>query len=330
MSRRPAPFVAVLDPTSPAAVAGLHSLDRITRIGGQQVKYFSDVEHALATASGPTKIEYLRPSLLPLPGANLSSMLPGEVTVTIDPATHATGIESVNNMVSEVEPGSPAELAGLKRFDKLLSANGQPLLSWGTLERIRAESKGTPIALEVLRDGQKLTVTLTQKAHEVKDELGQLQAAWQFGAQPETTDEPGELIPLRYPASYCLAQALNEVPKNIGIVAGGLWGMFNGKVALDQVGGPGMLYDIASRSSEAGASSFFAAMAIISINLGIMNLLPIPVLDGFHILSAGFEWIRRRPLSLRTREYANLVGLVMLLGLMAFAIKNDIVRLVMN
>jgi regulator of sigma E protease len=103
-------------------------------------------------------------------------------------------------------------------------------------------------------------------------------------------------------------------------------GLLTQTVAFKTVGGPGMLYDIAVKSAEAGWDSFLSAMAAISVNLGVMNLIPIPVLDGFHVLASAVEAIRRKPLSLRAREYANLVGLGMLLLLMVFVLKNDVVR----
>jgi regulator of sigma E protease len=92
------------------------------------------------------------------------------------------------------------------------------------------------------------------------------------------------------------------------------------------LGGPKMLYDIAKRSAEEGADSFLSAMALISINLGLINLLPIPVLDGFHLLAATWEGIRRRPIPMRAREVANMIGLAMLFILMVMVLKNDFTR----
>jgi regulator of sigma E protease len=88
-----------------------------------------------------------------------------------------------------------------------------------------------------------------------------------------------------------------------------------------------MLYQIASKSAEEGLDSFLNAMAVISINLGLMNLLPIPILDGFQLFASVWEWVRRRPIPARAREIANMVGLAMLLLLMAMVFKNDIMRL---
>jgi regulator of sigma E protease len=333
-ARQPAPVIAVTDPDSPAFAAGLRSLDRLTSVAGQPVKVWLDVERALAQQHGPFEVRYLRAESLPAPGANLVQFV--QHTVTLTPKAGAAtpeaavGIDNPNGVIAEVTPNSPAAEAGLKRGDKVVSANGQPLLAWSTLERLRAQVKTEPIDLEVLRDGKSMHLKVVQRNKTAEDELGQPIEMLFFGAQPDTTDEPGELIPLHYTALYSLGQAVRIVPSTISQVVTVFWGLVAGKVAFKTVGGPGMLYDIATKSAEAGWDSFLSAMAMISINLGVMNLIPIPVLDGFHVLAAGFEWIRRRPLSLRAREYANLVGLGMLLLLMVFVLKNDFIRYVLN
>ncbi|GAC1556593.1 MAG: hypothetical protein NVS2B9_19810 [Myxococcales bacterium] len=91
-----------------------------------------------------------------------------------------------------------------------------------------------------------------------------------------------------------------------------------------------MIANVARKAADDGWQAFVVVMAMISVNLGLMNLVPLPVLDGFHVLSAGIEGISRRPLSLRFREVANVVGIVLVLGLMLFALKNDVVRKVLE
>ncbi|HLV61471.1 MAG TPA: M50 family metallopeptidase, partial [Fredinandcohnia sp.] len=102
--------------------------------------------------------------------------------------------------------------------------------------------------------------------------------------------------------------------------------LLTGQIAFSNVGGPIQIYDVATRAAQQGWEIFLHTMALISINLGLLNLLPVPVLDGGHILQSGIEMVRRKPLSLRTRELANMVGLALLLALMLFAMRNDVVR----
>jgi regulator of sigma E protease len=123
------------------------------------------------------------------------------------------------------------------------------------------------------------------------------------------------------------AEALGEaaliVPKITGQMIKVIGGLFTRDVPLSTLGGPIMMYQMASKSAEQGMDSFLSLMAIISINLGVMNLLPIPILDGFHILAAVWEGVRRRPIPARAREVANMVGLAMLIMLMVLAFAND-------
>ncbi len=142
-------------------------------------------------------------------------------------------------------------------------------------------------------------------------------------------DEEGLLtraVPLRRGLGEIAVSAAEGLVEQIRIMVLGLVMMFSGKISLDQVGGPIQIVVMTGQAVERGLNVFVSFMALISVNLGIMNLLPIPVLDGGHIVQAALETVTRRPLSLRAREVANVVGLVLLVALLLFASKNDIVR----
>jgi regulator of sigma E protease len=324
--RQPSAVIGIADPSSPAARAGLQSLDRLTKVAGQPVRRWVDAEHAIQAQTGPFDVEFLRQRDLGLPGASLTSF--DLKTTHVDAAGSASGIASANGFVAEVVPGSPADLIGLRRGDQIVKANGEALAGWSSLERVRSQAKADPIDLEVLRAGAPLHVRLVQRVEMVDDDFGHQVPLYRFGASPDSTAEPADLIPVHYSPLYSLTESLRVVPKDIGAVVDMFGGLVSGKVAFKTTGSVGMLADIAIRSAEEGWDSFLSAMAMISINLGIMNLLPIPVLDGFHILAAGFEWVRRRPISLRAREMANLAGLAILLLLMVFVLRNDFLRYV--
>jgi len=140
----------------------------------------------------------------------------------------------------------------------------------------------------------------------------------------------------RYVAEVPLSRSLGEVAtlaaRELGqvvrLTALAIRGIFTGHIPFKTVGGPIMLFKMATDAVEEGWTFFLVQMAAISVNLGLMNLLPIPVLDGGHIAQAGIEAVTRRPLSVRAREIANVVGLVLLFTLMIFVFKNDIVRLI--
>jgi regulator of sigma E protease len=125
---------------------------------------------------------------------------------------------------------------------------------------------------------------------------------------------------------YALSRGIGETKSVVKFILVGLVRLAQGRVSLSTVGGPITLYDIAGQAGARGAAYFVWAMALISVNLGIMNLLPIPVLDGGHLLFFLFEAARRKPLPLRIREVASLAGMLVLMLLMLVAFKNDVER----
>ena len=330
-ARQRAAVVAVAGPGSAAGRAGLQSLDRITQVGDQPVALFKDLERAFAQQKGPLAVSYLRAAPLGTPGAATGTLVLHHTTLT--PVAGAdlearTGLAEATTVITQVAPGSPAARAGLRRGDWVRTAGGKPLSSWSTLERLRLQAKLTPIDLGVLRGGALIHVPVTQTNITQQNERGKDQTVLYFGALPDQTDEPAELIAIHKGVWGSLSEALQVVPQVTSTVVQAVVGLLTNQVSPKTMGGPVMLFDIASKTAQAGWDVFLGAMAAISINLGIMNLIPVPVLDGFTILSAGFEWVRRRPLSLRTREIANAVGLVMLLIMMVYVLQNDLVNYV--
>jgi regulator of sigma E protease len=137
---------------------------------------------------------------------------------------------------------------------------------------------------------------------------------------------PARLVHNPYPLFNALQRGVEETVNVVHFIGIGLARLVTGRIALSNVGGPITLYDIAGQAGARGPAHFVWAMALISVNLGMLNLLPIPVLDGGHLLFFLFEAARRRPLPLRIREVASLIGMVMLVVLMLIAFKNDVER----
>jgi regulator of sigma E protease len=136
-----------------------------------------------------------------------------------------------------------------------------------------------------------------------------------------------EKVPFRIGPIEAARAASANLTEVVRLTVLGIGRIVTGDISFKTVGGPIMLFSIASEAAEEGWGTFLFQMALISVNLGLMNLLPIPVLDGGHIAQAALESVTRRPLSVRAREIANIVGLILLFTLMLFVFKNDIVRL---
>jgi regulator of sigma E protease len=215
-----------------------------------------------------------------------------------------------------------------------VSFQGKPLRSFNLLMAELSRLKDQPFQLtwRAAADGQERTQTLAQAPIVFKDEINQEHSSLALGVRPWLPTQADMLredkVTVTLGVGAALSKAATVVPENIGKMVMVLGGLLTRKVSTDALGGPVMLYQLASRSADLGLDYFLELMALISINLGVMNLLPIPILDGFHLLSAFWEGIRRRPIPMRVRELANVVGLVLLVALMGMAFYNDIYRLV--
>jgi regulator of sigma E protease len=157
---------------------------------------------------------------------------------------------------------------------------------------------------------------------EYKNEIEQ----YTFGALPLTASVLDDKVPNEARFSRAARNALKETVKVITMTAVGIARLVEGKISFKNVGGPVMIFDVAGKAARKGWETFLEIMALISINLGLLNLLPIPVLDGGHIVFILIEAVKRKPISLRAREIAGLVGFSLLILLMLFALKNDIER----
>jgi regulator of sigma E protease len=137
---------------------------------------------------------------------------------------------------------------------------------------------------------------------------------------------PDATVPNPHPLFYAMRRGVEQTENVIRFIAVGFVRILQGRASLASVSGPITIYDIAGQAGARGTADFVWAMAVISVNLGLINLLPIPVLDGGHLFFFVIEWVRRRPVSLRVREVASLVGMTVLFLLVLVAFKNDVQR----
>jgi regulator of sigma E protease len=330
-----APIVGVAARSTPAGRAGLRSFDRVTEVDGVKVTTYSELEARLVQllrSHQPIALKVVRDAPAGGAAGALTTYRVFEVELRPGEAEDlaALGLGPTDLYVFEVERGSPADQAGLRRGDRLLEAGGIRLGGWATLERVRRKADTAPMTIAFARNGERLERTVEQRKVVRKDEFDNLQPMeLLFGVAHDvrpTSFAEGEPIPYRIGPGTALLKALRLVPDNVREIVLALRGLVEGRLSFKSMGGPVMMGDIASRAAEQGWDSFLRVLALISVNLGVMNLLPVPILDGFHILSAAFEGIRRRPIGLRARLIANYIGLVLLLTLMAFVLKNEFMR----
>lgn len=231
------------------------------------------------------------------------------------------GIPSATSKIGDVIKDKPAARAGLRAGDRVTAIDGKPVERWNDLATLIADSGGKPLALTVQRNGNTFTVTVTPEIRTAKNLLGEEVTSPAIGVMVSKESVTEKLGPLD--AVVKGGEHTWNVTKMTVLAVGKIIG---GAISLDNVGGPIMIAKTAGEQAETGLVYFLSFMALLSINLGLLNLLPIPILDGGHLVFYCWELVTGKPVSTKTREFAQQVGLVLLIGLMVLAFYNDIAR----
>jgi regulator of sigma E protease len=294
---------------SPAASAGFQANDHIVAINNSPVTTWESANSILLSHAGSTlKVEVLR-AQEPLSLAFADGGIDGLMALGLLPPQEA--------VVGTLAPGMPAEKAGLMVGDRILTIDSQAVTSWYDLKELIRAGMGGEQSFQVKRaDGTVAALTMTAQ---VKND------EYLIGISPQM-----ETIEKRYAPPAAIRAGWSRAHELIELTYLFIGKLFTGHVSSDNIGGPISVVQIAGQAAQTDVASIFLILAFLSIQLGILNLLPIPILDGGHLFFNLIEAIIRRPLSLRVREIAQQVGLALLLLLMLLAFYNDITRLVMG
>lgn len=342
------PTIAVTSPETPAARAGLETFDRIIEINGTSVERFDAISRIIRTSQGkPLEIIALRPQKLPATYGDLFTQKVVKLSVTPTPNEEGIqdiGIARAELVLSEVKPDSAAAEAGLQPGDRITRLDGTPQRSWYILKReihqrinekllARDAGDSEPVTqtfdIEYERDGQLYTTTLTPRVSKYTDEYQQDRYKREIGwATLYDTVKPDAVpFPIGDRIVYSAKLGADKTWEGLSMIGRLFQRIFEGKVSFSkQVGGPILVGELAARAGEAGIASFLWTMALLSINIGVFNLLPIPLLDGGRLMLFAAEAIKRGPLSFRTRQITSYIGFVFIILLMVLAFKNDIER----
>jgi regulator of sigma E protease len=316
--------VGVVRTESPALAAGLKSGDKIIEVDGQKIRFWSELLEIVHAAPGK-KMDFLverdETTLLNFNIAPVSE----EITDLFGRKKKVglIGITPLVRNIATVQKGSAAEKAGIKVGDKLISVDDTPIRGWSDLKPSAMDKPGIELAFKISRDGVEQVVKLTPEAKTVKDENGKDTVVGLLGIGMD-----GEMVTERYGPFGAIKRGLVETWQMTYFIMISIKEMIFGAVPAESIGGPILIFQIYEQQAERGFNEIIRLTALISINLGLLNLLPIPILDGGHILFFLIEILKGKPLSERFRERAQQVGLFMLLSLMVFAFYNDIVRII--
>jgi regulator of sigma E protease len=291
---------------------------------GGYVKMFGDNpdEEAGAAAIAPEKSFTAKPVL-----ARLSVVAAGPVAnlllaVVIFWAVFMIGVPVLMPVVGDVQKDFPAMTAGLAKGDRITAIDGRPIRDWDEMTVVIHDNPGRALAVSVRRGGEALELTVTPRKTTVKNIFGEDTSVGLIGISPA-----GETIPRRYGPFESIGMAFERTWEIISLTFIGLAKIFQRVVPADSIGGPIMIVQMAGETARLGVMNLIFLVAFLSVNLGIFNLLPIPILDGGHILFFLIEAVRGKPVSVRKREIVQQIGLAILISIFVFASYNDIMRL---
>ncbi len=334
--------IAVEGETSIAATAGLKDFDTIIAINGKKVRRYDEVIAIVADSKGKElKLEVLRPSRLDVDYAEIFSRKRVQVSLTptcdVRKSDCNLGLVSAEMTLNDVKKDSPAYADGFRVGDRILAVNGKPFKVWFRAvsgihmklwdKTIEANDAGKEVAdikeefdIKFIRDGEEKSLTLRPrvKSMEYPDfEIGFSHMRHQV--QPDQIDFPiGDRI------AFASVFSFTQTWDFIGMTFKGITRMFSGKMSVSNLSGPIGIGSMAAEAGKAGWDKFLQMMAVISINIALVNLIPIPILDGGNLLLYGLEAIKRGPLSFRTRQIATYIGFSFIIVLFILAFKNDI------
>jgi regulator of sigma E protease len=341
------PTVALDDPDGPAAQAGLEHFDRIVAVDGQPVTTFHAIRDAIRDSGGePLELLVLHRYPIEVSYAQFFGQRADELTVT--PVKRggewSLGLDWAEMYITEVDEESPAAKAGLRRGDEILSVDGRAYSNWSMMtgsiqnaiskELLERNQTGSDEPVEPSfqltfeRNGSVKETTLRpdviEYTGESKQEQYRVYNGW--GHMSDMVMPDSIHHPLGDRLIYAAERGVGQTWRATEMMVTGFLRILQGRVSLNTLGGPIMIGELAAQAGRAGLEYFLQMMALISINLAIFNLLPIPVLDGGHLMFYAIEAVRRRPLSFRTRQILTYIGLALIIMLMLLAFKNDIQR----
>jgi regulator of sigma E protease len=235
------------------------------------------------------------------------------------------GVPVIDPVLGELKADYPAKIAGLMPGDRILSVNGKQVDTWESMAETITQSGGAPIEFVVTRNGERMVFEVTPVYEEGLSEILTPQKKYMVGITPS-----GDYHVMHYGVLPAIGKGFVETGRLIYLTFLVIGKMFTGEVALNNLGGPILIAKVAGEAARLGIMPYLNFMALISINLAILNLLPVPVLDGGHLLFFAIEGIIRRPISLKVKEIALQIGLGLLVLLMILAFYFDIERLIVS
>lgn len=316
-----APRIDFVAPEGPAAVAGLQPGDVVLSVDGRAVEGFAEVERLVGLSPGRaltftvdrngTIVEVVAtPDSQPAPGGMAGTV--GDLGI---------GGPAMPPVVQQVQPGSPAAIAGIEPGDVIRSIAGQPVDDFDDIRDIVGPRPGEALPVLITRDGTEIRLDVTPEGAAAGDAppVGRLGVVGGYA--------DGDMQRVTFGPVSAIGEGISETWFITERTVTYLYRVIVGQESANQLGGPLMVAKISGDAARMGLAVLLNVAAVLSISIGIINLFPVPMLDGGHLLFFAIEAIRGRPLSERTQEIGFRIGFVAVIALMIFAFRNDIINL---
>ncbi len=326
------PVLGEVAPDTPAAAAGLHKQETILSINGQPVPDWEAarwllLELVLQQKAANLELRDVQDEkvfrMLDLSSLTASD-LDGDFMQKLGLKPYSPPVYPI---IGKLTDGGVAQRAGLQVNDRVLRADSQELAQWEDWVKVVRSHPGKPLDIEVERAGALLKFTLTP---DVVDEAGKRIGRVGAAAYIDKAAFEAVLTEVSYPPFTALREALRKTWETAVLSLQMMGKMVAGEVSIKNLSGPITIADYAGQSAQVGLGAYIGFLALISISLGVLNLLPIPLLDGGHLLYYAVEFFKGSPVSEGVWEAGQKVGIALLVTMMAFALYNDISRLILG
>jgi len=321
-------YVGDITPLSLVQETGIKPRDKITEIDNQKIESFNDINLILSQRIGDTgaiEIKYIQN------GLEKEALIPIDNWLSENDQTSpyiALGLQPfLPPLVGQLQKDGPAFQYGIQEGDLIQSINGKDISTWQNLSLLLSQLPNELIEIELLRNKEVKTLMLETSSYQ--DEKGSLKGRIGILASNNLSQWPVEYtIEKKENLINAFFVGIADTYRYTLLIVSSIGKMISGSISADNLGGPIQISVLAGSAAKAGYVTFLSMIALLSINLGLLNLLPIPILDGGQLLMITIEKLKGSPVSEMTIEYSMRVGIVLVVGLMVFAFANDIARFI--
>ena len=321
-------YVGDITPLSLVQETGIEPRDKITEIDNQKIESFNDINLILSQRIGDTgfiEIKYIQK------GLEKEALIPIDNWLSENDQTSpyiALGLQPfLPPLVGQLQKDGPAFQYGIQEGDLIQSINGKDISTWQNLSLLLSQLPNELIEIELLRNKEVKTLMLETSSYQ--DEKGSLKGRIGILASNNLSQWPVEYtIEKKENLINAFFVGIADTYRYTLLIVSSIGKMISGSISADNLGGPIQISVLAGSAAKAGYVTFLSMIALLSINLGLLNLLPIPILDGGQLLMITIEKLKGSPVSEMTIEYSMRVGIVLVVGLMVFAFANDIARFI--